>query len=149
MKEKKQIEEKLPNIYSSMNNTYSQSSQSISKRNEIIEEYLLSMEKKANGFNEISLTSEEDDKDPFSSKAIKNLKPLKKETNKLILPNFAKREKLKNQLSTRNTNIKKNNNNSYSNITNNNTNNNNNNINNYIKQQVNIWELVKSQDFFG
>ena len=138
MKEKKQIEEKLPNIYSSMNNTYSQSSQSISKRNEIIEEYLLSMEKKANGFNEISLTSEEDDKDPFSSKAIKNLKPLKKETNKLILPNFAKREKLKNQLSTRNTNIKKNNNNSYSNITNNNTNNNNNNINNYIKQQVNV-----------
>ena len=107
MKEKNQIEEKLPNIYSSTNtNTNPQSNQSISRRNEIIEEYLLSMEKKGNGFNEISLTSEEDDKDPFSSKAIKNLKPLKKDTNKLILPNFAKREKLKNELSTRNCKIK-------------------------------------------
>ena len=35
MKEKKQIEEKFPNNYSSMNNTYSQSNQSISRRNEI------------------------------------------------------------------------------------------------------------------
>ena len=71
------------------------------------------MEKKGNGFNEISLTSEEDDKDPFSSKAIKNLKPIKRDTNKLILPNFAKREKLKNELSTRNCKIKENSN-SYS-----------------------------------
>ena len=85
MKEKNQIEEKLPNIYSSVNNKSSQSNQSILRRNEIIDEYILSMDKKGNGFNEISLTSEEDDKDPFSSKAIKNLKPLKKETNKYIV----------------------------------------------------------------
>jgi len=127
MKEKKQIEEKLPNIYSSMNNKSSQSNQSILRRNEIIDEYILSMDKKGNGFNEISLTSEEDDKDPFSSKAIKNLKPLKKETNKLILPNFAKREKLKSESSSRNSNFKENNN-SYSN---------NNSKNNYIKKYNN------------
>ena len=69
MKEKK-TEEKLPNIYSSLNNNNTQTKQSISRRNEIIDEYILSMEKKEKGINEISLTSEEDEKDPFSSKAI-------------------------------------------------------------------------------
>ena len=112
MKEKK-TEEKLPNIYSSLNNNNSQTKQSISRRNEIIDEYILSMEKKEKGINEISLTSEEDEKDPFSSKAIKNLKPIKKDKNKLILPHFDKRQKLKNE-SSRNSNLKENNN-SYSN----------------------------------
>ena len=112
MKEKK-TEEKLPNIYSSLNNNNTQTKQSISRRNEIIDEYILSMEKKEKGINEISLTSEEDEKDPFSSKAIKNLKPLKKDKNKLILPHFDKRQKLKNE-SSRNSNLKENSN-SYSN----------------------------------
>ena len=120
MKEKKP-EEKLPNIYSSMNNNYSQTKQSILRRNEIIDEYILSLDKKGNGLNEISLTSEEDDKDPFSSKAIKNLKPIKKDKNKLILPNFAKREKLKNDSLTKIKNLKQ------SKIPNNNQNNNQNN----------------------
>ena len=108
MKEKKP-EEKLPNIYSSMNNNYSQTKQSILRRNEIIDEYILSLDKKGNGLNEISLTSEEDDKDPFSSKAIKNLKPIKKDKNKLILPNFAKREKLKNDSLSKIRNLKQSN----------------------------------------
>ena len=109
MKEKN-TEEKLPNIYSSKNNNYSQTKQSILRRNEIIDEYILSLDKKENNLNEISLTSEEDDKDPFSSKAIKNLKPIKKEKNKLILPNFAKREKLISDTSLRIKNLKENNN---------------------------------------
>ena len=110
MKEKNS-EEKLPNIYSSMNNNYSQTRQSILRRNEIIDEYLLSLEKKGNNINEMSLTSEEDDdKDPFSSKAIKNLKPIKKDKNKLILPNFAKREKLISDTSSRIKNHNSNNN---------------------------------------
>ena len=105
MKEKK-TDEKLPNIYSSTN---SQTKQSILRRNEIIDEYILSLDKKGNGINEVSLTSEEDDKDPFSSKAIKNLKPMIKDRNKLILPNFAKRAKLKSESFTKN-NFKENNN---------------------------------------
>ena len=120
MKEKK-TEEKLPNIYSSTN---SQTKQSILRRNEIIDEYILSLDKKGNG-NEISVTSEEDDKDPFSSKAIKNLKPIKKDKNKLILPNFVKREKLKSE-SSRNNLIQNNNN---SNQNNNNKINQKNNLN--------------------
>ena len=74
MKEKK-TEEKLPNIYSTINSNNSQSKQSILRRNEIIDEYILSLDKKENGIHEISGASEEDDKDPFSSKTIKNLKP--------------------------------------------------------------------------
>lgn len=105
MKEKK-TDEKLPNIYSPTN---SQTKQSILRRNEIIDEYLLSLDKKGNGNNEVSLTSEEDDKDPFNSKAIKNLKPMKKDRNKLILPNFAKRQKLKSESFTKK-NFKENNN---------------------------------------
>ena len=109
MKEKIQNQEKLPNIYSSTNNNNnSKTNQSILRRNEIIDEYIQSMDKKENGLNEISLTSEEDDKDPFSSKAIKNLKPIKKEINKLILPNFIKREKLKSESSSRKKNFKEN-----------------------------------------
>ena len=89
----------LPNIYSSSNsNNISEINQNILRRNEIIEEYIKSIDKKTNGFNEISETSEEDDKDPFS---LKNLKPIKRESNKLILPNFAKREKLKSESSSR------------------------------------------------
>ena len=89
----------LPNIYSSSNsNNISEINQNILRRNEIIDEYIKSIDKKTNGFNEISETSEEDDKDPFS---LKNLKPIKRENNKLILPNFAKREKLKSESSSR------------------------------------------------
>ena len=96
-------EEKLPNIYSSVNNNNSLISQSIQRRNQIIDEYILNMEKKEKDINEFSLTSEEDDKDPFSSKAIKNLKPLNKNKNKLILPNFEKRKYIK-KITTRNKN---------------------------------------------
>lgn len=89
----------LPNIYSSSNsNNISEINQNILRRNEIIDEYIKSIDKKAEGVNEISVTSEEDDKDPFS---LKNLKPIKRENNKFTLPNFAKREKLKSESSSR------------------------------------------------
>ena len=106
----KKKEEKLPNIYSSVNNSYYQSNQTIQRRNQIIDEYILNMDKKENGLNEFSLTSEEDDKDPFSSKAIKNLKPIKKEKNRLILPIFEKRKKLKSESTKKYKNFKENNN---------------------------------------
>ena len=106
----KKNEEKLPNIYSSVNNSYYQSNQTIQRRNQIIDEYILNMDKKENGLNEFSLTSEEDDKDPFSSKAIKNLKPIKKEKNRLILPIFEKRKKLKSESTKKYKNFKENNN---------------------------------------
>ena len=110
MKDKKQNQEKLPNIYSSTNsNNNSKTNQSILRRNEIIDEYIKSMDKKTNGFNELSAASEEDDKDPF---CLKNLKPIKRESNKLILPNFAKREKLKSESSSRKKFAKENINNS-------------------------------------
>lgn len=125
MKEKK-TEEKLPNIYSSLNNNYAQTKQSISRRNEIIDEYILSMDKKEKGISEISLTSEEDDKDPFSSKAIKNLKPIKKDKNKLILPHFDKRKNLKSERTSRNNNLQENK--SYTNSNNSNYNHNHNHI---------------------
>lgn len=66
MKDKKQNQEKLPSIYSSANSSNnSKTNQSILRRNEIIDEYIKSMDKKTNGFNELSAASEEDDKDPF------------------------------------------------------------------------------------
>ena len=107
MKDKKPSQqEKLPNIYPQVNhnniNQNIKNNDIISRRNEIIDEYILNMDNKTEGMNEISVTSEEDEKDPFSSKAIKNLKPLKKNNNnKLILPNFAQREKLKSERSKR------------------------------------------------
>ena len=119
MKDKKQSQEKLPNIYSSTNST----NQSILRRNEIIDEYIKSMDRKANGINELSATSEEDDKDPF---CLKNLKHIKKESNKLILPNFAKREKLKSESSSRKKMAKENINNNKVNTSQNNLNDNNN-----------------------
>ena len=98
-------EERLPDIFSSKsNNNQNSSKQSIKRRNEIIDEYIKSLDQKSNRKKELSISSDEDDKDPFSSKAIQNLKPLKKSKNKLILPNFQKREKLKSE-SSRNTNI--------------------------------------------
>ena len=110
MKDKKQNQEKLPSIYSSANSSNnSKTNQSILRRNEIIDEYIKSMDKKTNGGNELSATSEEDDKDPF---CLKNLKPIKRESNKLILPNFAKREKLKSESSSRKKFAKENINNS-------------------------------------
>ena len=110
MKDKKQNQEKLPSIYSSANSSNnSKTNQSILRRNEIIDEYIKSMDKKTNGFNELSAASEEDDNDPF---CLKNLKPIKRESNKLILPNFAKREKLKSESSSRKKFAKENINNS-------------------------------------
>lgn len=138
MKDKKQNQEKLPNIYSSTNsNNNSKTNQSILRRNEIIDEYIKSMDRKANGNNELSVTSEEDDKDPF---CIKNLKPIKRETNKLILPNFAKREKLKSESSSRKKIAKENinNNNKVNNNQNNKLNENNNHKN--ISQNKNNSE---------
>ena len=97
------IIEKLPNIYPSKNNSKQIiSTQSIARRNKVIDDYLKSLDQKGNKKNELSISSEEDDKDPFSSKAIKNLKPIKKSKNTLILPNFKKREKLKNKSGSRN-----------------------------------------------
>ena len=136
MNEKKQMEEKLPNIYTS--------NQSILRRNQIIDEYLLSMEKKSKGINEVSLTSEDDEKDPFSSKAIKFLKPIKKDKNRLILPNFERREKYKSESSSINKKKNKDNIQSYGNNKNSNhhykTNSNNNLRNKMSKKNKNYSE---------
>ena len=91
------IKEKLPDIYTSK--------QSIKQRNQVIDEYIKSLDQTGSKQNGVSLTSDdEDDKDPFSSKAMKYLKKIKKEKNKLILPNFKKRELLKNDSPSRNNN---------------------------------------------
>ena len=89
--------EKLPDIYS----TKLASDQSIKQRNEVIDEYIKSLEDKKGESkqNEVSCISE-DDKDPFSNDNIKNLKPIKKQKNKLILPNFKKRENIKSHSSS-------------------------------------------------
>lgn len=104
------ISERLPDIFSSkINNNQNPSSQSIEKRNQVIDDYLKSLDQKGTKKNELSVTSSEDEKDPFSSKAIQNLKPIKKPKNKLILPNFKKRERLKKEKASRNnTSIPKN-----------------------------------------
>ena len=103
MKEKKYEQEKLPNIYTPItmnNNGYK--NQTILQRNQVIEEYLLSMDKNSNGNKEISLNSEDDDEnDPFSLKKVQKLKKNKNEQKKLILPNFDRREKLKSESSSR------------------------------------------------
>ena len=91
--------ERLPDIYSPKNQNSSR--QSIAKRNQIIDDYLKSLDQ-GNNNKQNDSSSEEDDKDPFSSKNIKNLKPLKKPKNRLILPNFQKREKLKSESNSRN-----------------------------------------------
>ena len=93
--------ERLPDIYSNNNNNNQNSSkQSIAKRNQVIDDYIKSLDQEKNNKKNDS-SSDEDDKDPFSSKAIKNLKPLKKVKNRLILPNF-QREKLKSETNSRN-----------------------------------------------
>ena len=94
--------QRLPDIYSNNNNNSNNensSRQRIAHRNQVIDEYLRSLDQEKN--NKQDSSSSEDDKDPFSSKAIKNLKPLKKEKNRLILPNF-QREKLKREINSRN-----------------------------------------------
>ena len=92
--------EKLPDIYSSNNNSINKylSQQSINQRNEVIDEYIKQLDenKGENKQNENSNLSD-DEKDPFSPNNIKNLKPIKSNKNKLILPNFKKRESLKSQ----------------------------------------------------
>ena len=91
-----EISERLPDIFSSkLNNNQYSSRQSIEKRNQVIDDYLKSLDQKSNKKNELSVSSSEDEKDPFSSKEIKNLKPIKKSKNQLVLPNFKKRERLK------------------------------------------------------
>ena len=92
--------ERLPDIYSNNNNNQNSSKQSIAKRNQVIDDYIKSLDQEKNNKKNDS-SSDEDDKDPFSSKAIKNLKPLKKVKNRLILPNF-QREKLKSETNSRN-----------------------------------------------
>lgn len=89
--------EKLPDIYS----TKLASDQSIKQRNEVIDEYIKSLEnnKGESKQNEVSAISE-DEKDPFSNDNIKNLKPIKSSKNKLILPNFKKRENIKSHSSS-------------------------------------------------
>ena len=84
--------EKLPDIYSPK----LISNQSIKERNEVIDEYIKSLDEKKeeNKQNDNSFISD-DDKDPFSSKNIKNLKPIKQMKNRLILPSFKKRESTK------------------------------------------------------
>ena len=66
--------EKLPDIYSPR----LISNQSIKARNEIIDEYIKSLDEKKEDSkqNENSFISD-DEKDPFSSKNIKNLKHIK------------------------------------------------------------------------
>ena len=98
--EREKIIEKLPDIFQS--NNQNMSKQSIARRNAVIDEYLKSLEQKGNKKSELSNSSGEDDKDPFSSKAVKNLKRIKKSENKLILPNCLNREKLKNEFGIRN-----------------------------------------------
>ena len=98
--------EKLPDIYSSKSNTNQMiSKQSIADRNKIIDDYIKHLDQKNKNKNDISVSSEEDEKDPFSSKAMKNLKILKKPKNNLILPNFKRREKLKSESGSRNNNV--------------------------------------------
>ena len=114
--------EKLPNIYSPKNYQYNQnkniiSKQSIKQRNDVIDEYIKSLDNKnERKQNENSLSNSEDDKDPFSPTSLKRVKSIKK----LILPNFKKRENIKSQSSTTkgNKKLKKKNNNSDNNIIN-------------------------------
>ena len=89
--------EKLPDIYT----TKLASDQSIKQRNEVIDEYIKSLEnnKGESKQHEVSAISE-DEKDPFSNDNIKNLKPIKSSKNKLILPNFKKRENIKSHSSS-------------------------------------------------
>ena len=90
--------ERLPELYyNNINNNNNQNihKQTIEERNKVIDDYLNSLEQIGVKKNEIS-SSSEDEKDPFSSKALKNLKPLKKSSNKLILPNFRKKLDIKN-----------------------------------------------------
>ena len=89
--------EKLPNIYSSK-----KYKQSIKQRNEIIEEYIKSLDENKGDSKQNDLSNiSDDDKDPFSSKNIKNLKPIKSLKKKLILPSFKRRESLKSQCYTK------------------------------------------------
>ena len=109
--------EKLPDIYSTKSTSY----QSIQERNDIIDEYIKILEsrnKRETKQNE-NISISEDDKDPFSSNNIKNLKPIKSSKNKLILSNFKKRESTKSHSSfcrNKNKNLKEEKNCSESNI---------------------------------
>ena len=96
--------ERLPELYyNNFNNNNNQNihKQTIEERNKVIDDYLNSLEQIGVKKNEIS-SSSEDEKDPFSSKALKNIKPLKKSSNKLILPNFRKKLDIKNEIDKRN-----------------------------------------------
>ena len=93
--------ERFPDLFYNSNNNQNITKQTIEERNKVIDDYLNSLEQIGVKKNEIS-SSSEDEKDPFSSKALKNLKPLKKSSNKLILPNFRKKLDIKNEIDKRN-----------------------------------------------
>ena len=93
--------ERFPDLFYNSNNNQNITKQTIEERNKVIDDYLKSLDQIGNKKNEES-SSSEDENDPFSFKAMKNLKPLKKSNNKLILPNFRKRINLKNEIAKRN-----------------------------------------------
>ena len=85
------MSEKLPDIYNLKKN------QNINQRNAVIDEYIKSLDDKTGKKPNDNSVNSDDDKDPFSSHSLKNIKSIKPTKNKLILPRFKKREKLKSE----------------------------------------------------
>jgi len=85
------MSEKLPDIYNLKKN------QNINQRNAVIDEYIKSLDDKTGKKQNDNSVNSDDDKDPFSSHSLKNIKSIKPTKNKLILPRFKKREKLKSE----------------------------------------------------
>ena len=85
------MSEKLPDIYNLKKN------QNINQRNAVIDEYIKSLDDKTGKKPNDNSVNSDDDKDPFSSHSLKNIKSIKSTKNKLILPRFKKREKLKSE----------------------------------------------------
>lgn len=85
------MSEKLPDIYNLKKN------QNINQRNAVIDEYIKSLDDKTWKKPNDNSVNSDDDKDPFSSHSLKNIKSIKPTKNKLILPRFKKREKLKSE----------------------------------------------------
>ena len=88
---KAEKKDKLPDIYNS------KKKQNINQRNAVIDEYIKSLDDKNWKKQNDNSVNSDDDKDPFSSHSLKNIKSIKSTKNKLILPNFKKREKLKSE----------------------------------------------------
>lgn len=85
------MSEKLPDIYNIKKN------QNINQRNAVIDEYIKGLDDKTGKKQNDNSFNSDDDKDPFSSHSLKNIKTIKSTNNKLILPLFKKREKLKSE----------------------------------------------------